>query len=174
MTERQNGRCKPKPLPPAEVLRSLLEYNPDSGELRWLAAGSGRRVGMSAGTTDCHGYRRVTVLKAPYLAHRIIWKMHHDTEPDEIDHINGDRSDNRISNLRPATRAQNARNVKPKPGTASGVTGVNYVKGKNRWKALVMVRGKVISLGQFKRIEDAIAARRAGEMEHFGEYRRAA
>lgn len=92
--------------------------------------------------------------------------------PDDmvVDHINGDVLDNRKSNLRIATRQQNNMNRRVSSNNTSGVTGVSFCRSYNKWQSTISVNGKMIHLGLFSNIEDAVAARRAAEERYFGEY----
>ena len=89
-----------------------------------------------------------------------------------IDHINGDKLDNRKSNLRICTMQQNSFNKGVQTNNTSGTTGVFWDKSKNRWVALIQINRKQIYLGTFKEKEDAIQARKQAEIDYFGEYRR--
>jgi len=106
-----------KPLPDIEVLREMLTYCPESGELRWSEAAP-RHKGREAGALTKKGYRQVQLTHEGVIhllyAHRICYALHHgvDPYPMEIDHINRIRNDNAISNLRIATRSIQMRNRK--------------------------------------------------------------
>lgn len=103
--------AKPKPLPPLEILQEKLEYDPETGALFWKCPPSKNvKLGDCAGTKDKRGYLRVMIGNSQYRAHRLIWKLVYGEDPPpsmEIDHINRDPSDNRLSNLRLATARQN-------------------------------------------------------------------
>lgn len=90
----------------------------------------------------------------------------------KIDHINGDGLLNVRANLRVATHAQNMRNRRIDKRNKSGVTGVSWYPQKNKWQALIMVNGKRVSLGRFHSFEEAVAARKAAEQQHYGEFAR--
>ena len=89
-----------------------------------------------------------------------------------IDHINGNRLDNRMANLRVVNRQQNAFNTGMRSDNTSGHIGVSWSKAKSKWVAQIQINGKSIYLGRYSLIEDAIAAREAAEVKYFGEYRR--
>jgi hypothetical protein len=155
-----------------EMLRSLLSYDPETGELRWKArprelfkaehfqrTWNTRHAGKLAFTVGCQGYRRGTIFRRMYLAHIVAWAMYYDRWPTKcIDHINGVRDDNRIANLREATRTENARNARMKRNNTSGATGV--FPHKNRWRAYINLH-----LGIFDTFEEAVAARKAAEAD---------
>lgn len=104
------------------------------------------------------------------LAHRLVWLMFNDTCPEFLDYINGNRADNRIENLRPATKTQNAANRKRKKDNASGHKGVSFRTDRQKWRAQIMVNYRTYSLGAFDKIEDAIAAYREAVVKYNGVY----
>lgn len=167
-----------KTLPPQAVLLQLLQYDPETGKLYWRERGlewfaSGRYsadrnaaiwntrfAGKEAFfSLDGHGYPMGSVLGEPYRAHRVIWKMITGEEPAMIDHINGDRADNRLQNLRPATHAENLRNCRMSKNNTSGANGVRLDDKTGLWHAQIMVNYKTINLGLFPSRDEAIAAR---------------
>lgn len=108
------------------------------------------------------GYRKVRFDGRTYYTHRIIWKLLYGEDPVEIDHINGNRSDNRITNLRSVSRLENMRNMKKMPSNTSGVAGVFWLKDRSKWRATISQK----ILGNFKKFEDAVAARKQAEKEY--------
>jgi hypothetical protein len=134
----------------------LFEYR--DGALFWKhkTISQGRKFkkgGQEIVNKQGDGYYKVTVNYKPYLLHRVIWLMHYGYLPECLDHINGIRTDNRIENLRPATKYQNICNSKFRSDNTSGVKGVNWNKVKNRWQARIFVNKKVIGLGYYKDLE---------------------
>lgn len=110
---------KPKPLPPLEELLEKFNYDPETGVLSWRKPLSGNvRPGDRAGYRTSNGYLRVRVGSTHYRIHRLIWKLAYGEDPSEgmdIDHINQDRTDNRIKNLRLVSRKENISNRKLRP-----------------------------------------------------------
>lgn len=157
-----------KPLPCPTVLRQLLRYDPETGKLFWRSNQSRKcRAGSQAFTSmGSHGYFQGGVGGEKYLAHRVIWAMHAGEWPVEIDHINGDRSDNRLSNLRNVTRSGNMKNQRLSTANTSGFIGVSRFKRDNKWQAKIMVARKCIFLGLFDTPEAAVAARKAAELKY--------
>jgi len=167
-------------LPSIETLRKLLRYEPETGELFWrprdvslfktehdCKAWNTRYADKPAGGIDGQGYILVKLFGRTSGIHRVAWTIHHGAWPaDQIDHINGDRADNRIVNLREVTHQENCKNQKMRRNNTSGVMGVGWYKPRAKWRALISVDGKYIHLGDFDSIEDAAAARAKAEIEH--------
>jgi hypothetical protein len=153
-------------------LKSALHYNPQTGVFTWLRPpkrGKHKAGGIAGGPSN--GYIDICIDRKRFKAHRLAWFYVHGEWPAGlIDHINNDPSDNRIENLRIADRAENGWNARRKRNNKSGVTGVYYAKREGLWVAEIFARGKKHSLGHFKTKEEAAAARKDGEREHFGEY----
>lgn len=162
-----------KPLPDKEFLESILIYNPETGVLHWKnrefgwSGFNGRFGGKEAFTYETEkGYRRGRLLGRLVMAHRVIWKMTHGNEADEIDHINGIRNDNRICNLRSVDRSQNMRNACLPSCNTTGTLGVYKGHTRGKWAAGITIKKKFVSLGTFNSKADALAARKAAEKEH--------
>lgn len=167
-------------------ISKLLKYDPETGKLFWLPrtaemfqdsafrAGTLARVKCwnarlaekEAGALWPNGYKVLSLYSRRYLAHRVVWIMHYGEWPsNHLDHVNGVRSDNRITNLREASYAENSKNRRPQVN-ASGTMGVVWHKRDKRWQAGIMVSGKTIHLGQFTEKTDAIAARKQAEKDY--------
>jgi hypothetical protein len=155
-------------------LREFLRYEPETGKLFWLERQNSDKWWNSfcAGkeafrSTDKHGYRSGHFLGRQYKAHRVVWALVHGEWPaDEIDHINGNPGDNRISNLRVVTRAQNMKNIRRLAKNTSGVVGVSWDNINSNWRASIKVNGRCINLGRYKSFEAACAARADAERLH--------
>ena len=168
-------KMKAKPLPPLEELKEFLDYNPDTGILTWIKKPCKKiKVGQEAGGMNPDGYIVVSFKHHIYKAHRLAYYMYHGIDPLEkfIDHIDGNRSNNKIDNLRLATNPQNAMNrVNLNRNNTSGVIGVYWDKFYKKWRAVIMINGKQTHLGYFINKEDGIKARREGEIKYFGDFR---
>jgi hypothetical protein len=142
-------------------LHRLFRY--DGRHLWWRERPSSNfDMSRPAGSIRSDGYRRICVSSRFYLAHRLIWVFHFGVWPKyEIDHINHDRDDNRIENLRDTK--ENDLNRSPYKNNSSGFIGVSWHKCDKRWQARISVNGKQIHLGNFTRKEDAIQARKEAE-----------
>lgn len=142
-------------LPDPDALRELLKYDPESpSALRWRHSGRGRRLGLGAGALDPRGYWKVRVGGRLWYAHRIVWALQHGADPGDaqIDHINGDPSDNRLDNLRLATSQQNAWNRRHPPHGASRFRGV-YLDRRamaRPWYSQIAVGSETLHVGVFR------------------------
>ncbi len=161
-----------KDLPSPEYLRQRLRYEPETGRLIWRESSEMRQcwntryVDTQAGRVNNRGYVGVKLDGCEYQAHRIIWTIvYGDWPKSEIDHINGNRLDNRIDNLRDVDRVENGRNLAKRKDNTSGVTGVYWNRQCHKWEARIMVNNATKYLGLFSNIEDAVNTRKAAEME---------
>ena len=133
-----------------KTLQDLLTYDPKTGNLIWKQRVSDKvRPGNVAGSTRKDGYRTITIQGNRLLAHRVIWAIHKGEWPAQnIDHINGNPSDNRIENLRDVSQRENIQNLyAAKSHNKLGLLGV--VKDKKMFSARIVVNGKRINLGNF-------------------------
>ena len=157
-----------KPLPPIELLQQLLTYCPETGQFRWTAAATKKVAGKIAGAKpNGQGYGRVCIANTKYHAHRLAWYMHYQQDPGEmqIDHVNCDKMDNRICNLRLATQAENCRNTKTGSANKSGYKGVSWHKKTKKWQACIVKNREYHYLGLFDTAEEAAAAAKAARAE---------
>lgn len=147
-------------------LKSLLTYDPDTGEFRWRMRRSRCAPGSIAGTRTTDGYVAVMLSGKKFQSHRLAWFYMTGAWPEnEIDHINRNRSDNRWANLREATRLENSRNTDGHANSKSGHKGVAYVSRYNKWQVQMRVRGKTHYIGIYDNVADAISARKNAERQ---------
>ena len=162
------------------TLRSLVHYDPESGIFTWLSRKgdglhvrkwNGKLAGKVAGSKS-DGYILITVLSRKYKAHRLAWLYVYGTNPEsEVDHINRVRMDNRISNLRLATKDENQFNVVlPRKHNVSGVKGAKWCPRDGNFMARIVVGGKEIYLGKFSTAEAAGEAYIAAHIKYANEY----
>lgn len=154
----------------SSYLDQLFSYNQNTGELRWKEDRGSAHAGDLAGTLRSDGYLRVSVDGKLYYVHRIAWAMVHDEWPELLDHIDGHRSNNRIKNLRVASKSQNAANCLIRSDNSSGYRGVSWCKNSNRWRANIQKDNKQSSLGYFLSKEDAALAYLKAHNQVFGEF----
>jgi hypothetical protein len=167
----------------AQEARAFLYYDSNAGRFAWLRRFPGmvfrdRRVDFKGanifnakwlekpvcGVLET-GYPFTSLLEYTFTAHRLAWLLHYGVWPEgEIDHINGDRSDFRITNLRDVTRQENVLNSRKISSWANPNTGVRQKKG-GRWEARIMYRYQSVFIGVFDTKAAAVVARRAKEIE---------
>jgi hypothetical protein len=153
-----------------ELLHALFEYQPDGRLLRKVTTNSRAKAGAYSGCPNKWGYLRTVVLGRMYTNHRLIWFMHHGTWPEAIDHINGDKQDNRIENLRECTQLENCYNQKIRKQNTTGVKGVGWRPDKKKFRARIIVNGTEICLGHFKTLEEAAVVVKEARIKHHGEF----
>lgn len=166
-----------------ELCRQLLRYEPETGKLFWRsrpasmysdsvchggvrtaqwAAGAwnNRHSGGEAFTAKTDGYHVGTILGVMVRAHRVAWAIIYGAWPTaQLDHMNGDRADNRLANLRAVTNFQNHRNEGMSKNNTSGVNGVCWDKQTGKWRATIKIAGRNVCLGRHESKEAAIGAR---------------
>lgn len=159
-------------IPTAEEARAALSYDPETGVFRrlmWRGLPCDRPVGF----VHKDGYRYINLSRTMELEHRLAWLMAHGEWPAlYVDHINGDRSDNRIANLRLATPLQSSRNAGPHKGSKSGIRGVK--PSGRKWTAQAAIDGVYRHLGTFDTPEAARAAYERETTARYGEFVRKA
>lgn len=140
-------------------LKTKLAYDPETGEFKWLTSDGRGRSKTGVGTISNSGYRIIYLGGRRHCAHRLAWLYVHGVLPEaEIDHINRIRHDNRIVNLRTATRKQNSENVPPHADGTYGMRGVYWHARATKWMAQICHNGKQRYLGLFVSAEEAKAA----------------
>lgn len=150
-----------------ERLKKLLVYSARTGLFTWETPTSNRvSKGSIAGVKTCYGYVRISLEGRDYLAHRLVWLYMHGKYPAaQIDHMNGERSDNRIRNLREATASINSQNMrKALPSNKLRILGVSRDCG--RYKAQIRINGKQTNLGRFSSSSAASRAYLKAKRKH--------
>jgi HNH endonuclease len=156
-----------------ENLKQHLHYDLETGLFTRIKKVSNLNIGDMAGGLQLTGYINIGVNGKPYSAHRLAWLYVYGEFPISlIDHINGIKTDNRICNLREASRAQNAQNAKIWNTNKSGFKGVFWLASRNRWIANIILNGKKIRIGSFKNIELAVEERKKYAKLKHGEFYR--
>lgn len=156
----------PKKLPSVEKLLSLFDYNRETGKLYW------KKDKTPAGSISARGRISIRIDNCDYYAHRIIWKIEHNSEPHEIDHIDGDCGNNRIKNLRTCSRSQNCGNTRKHKNNTSGYKGVTFHSQTGKWRAKICVEGNHISLGLYDSAAAAHSAYAGAAFKIFKEFAR--
>jgi hypothetical protein len=160
----------------ANELRRLLSYDPETGVFTWRVSkqGPGAKSGKVAGNKDPRGYVIIKISQRKITAHRLAWLYMTGSLPaGQIDHANGVCSDNRWSNLRLATPAQNLQNRRSHKNNKSGLKGVGFCKKSNKWHARICINKQQMHLGMFASPEEAHAAYCTAAKQYFGQFARA-
>lgn len=163
-----------KDLITAEEARQLFSYNPDTGQFCWkIWPRTGRPSGREVLTTNTQGYRIVRIMGRQYRVHRVAWLMMHGKWPPELlDHANGNRTDNRLVNLREANRSENNCNRVMSLNNTSGFKGVTWNKYAKKWRAQIKAERKWRHLGYFDDAKEAHAAYCTAAEKLHGEFAR--
>lgn len=182
----------PKPLPSADILRQILNYDPETGLLQWkartpdLVPNKRARNVFNAkfagkpvqSVPNERGHFNIEIFAEQYRLHRVIWVLHHGVEPvGLIDHEDGNGGNNRIVNLRDTGCAENAQNAKLRTDNKSGHPGVAYRRRGGKWVAYIGSGKHWRHLGTFATVDEAIACRQMAQREagyHANHGRRAA
>lgn len=150
-----------------ERLKQLLDYDPVTGDFTWKVERGGTNIGDIAGHTCYKNTKQYTLIgidRSLYRAHRLVWLHVHGRFPkQEIDHINGNGTDNSLGNLREVDRKENCKNMRLHNHNTSGISGVSWRKQRSSWRAYVTVGNKQVSLGHFDNLFDACCARKSAE-----------
>lgn len=150
-----------------ELVKSALAYDPETGILTWKVSSGSAKQGDIAASVDCHGYSKVKIKGRHFYAHRAAWIVYYGKEPiGHLDHANGIKTDNRIRNLREATRAQNQMNR----SSCTSHKGVTWNKARGKWSARCAANGHRHHIGYFNDINQAVAAYRMKASELHGEF----
>ena len=169
-----------------DFVSRVLHYDGIMGSLTWAerpnhlfsskracASWNGRYAGSCAMTALSNGYLTGRIMGKTYYAHRVAWLMMHKEWPSMwIDHINGDRADNRSCNLRQVNKWQNARNTAARRSSTSGFLGVSWNTRRSKWECRIKANGKLLCLGMFSDEVDAAMAYNEAAKLHFGDYAR--
>lgn len=153
-----------------ERLRQLLQYEPDTGLIRWKVPRNRMLAGKIAGWPDNNGYIRILVDGKKHWAHHVAWAMYHgEWSPHLVDHKNHNKSDNRIENLRPATYSQNSQNKRVSKRNKFGLKGVT-IRPSGRYTATICINRRNKVLGTFATKEEAAEAYNKAAAKIFGEF----
>lgn len=159
-----------------DELKRALTYNESTGIFTWNITVGRASAGSRAGCPSAPGrYRQIRLSRRQYLEHRLAWFYIYGKWPSvAIDHINGDKSDNRLANLREATLSENQHNRGCPITNTSGFKGVSWCRRTKLWHAAIKVSRRSINLGYFDRPEDAAKTYEAAALKYHGEFARMA
>lgn len=160
-----------KELPTIEYLRSILDYDPETGVISWKIDRVNCEKGKAVYARNDNGYLKMRIKGKDLRVHRVVFLLMTGSWPKfAVDHINGNKIDNRFCNLREATIAQNSQNSKFRKTNTSGFKGVSWNKAARKWHAYICENRKLHFLGLFDKIEDAIDARTQAVEKLHGEF----
>lgn len=155
-----------------DELKARLHYDPETGVFTWKenpqrrAQWNATFAGKPAGSVIDTGYVRIRIDDKGHRAHRLAWLYVHGYLPEEIDHIDGDKTNNAIANLRSVTHSENLRNTRKNTRNTTGIVGVTYRPSRNQWLAYITINRKRIHGGIFGTKEEAVKARKALERKY--------
>jgi hypothetical protein len=162
-------------LPYYEKARDVLDYDAETGVVTRFVKSSNSH--KEAGAVNDKGYRQIGVtlsgIKRDLLAHRLAWFITHGELPNVIDHVDGDRLNNAIKNLRSGTQQENTFNTEKRTNNTSGYKGVSWSKSSEKWHSQIKYNGKSIHLGFFNCPKEASMVYETKSRELFGEFYRA-
>jgi hypothetical protein len=155
---------KLRPLPLLEIVESYLDYNPETGIGVWkrkTTPNTPIKIRSKAGSTRNNGYVYIKLFGKEYAAHRLFWLLYYKQDPGSkfIDHMDLNKSNNKIANLRLVTKSENGLNTLLPSNNKTGVVGVHYCNTTQKFVAQIKVNNQPRHLGRFENIEDAIIAR---------------
>lgn len=141
-------------------LQSILDYDPLTGVVKWKTVRSNMVKNSIAGSTNNRGYKQISLNSKTYFLHRVIWVLMFGNIPKGfyIDHINGNKTDNRLENLRLATNSQNQQNRPAPKNSSSGYRGVTWHKQAQKWMARICYNKQRKTIGLFDTAENAYKA----------------
>lgn len=155
----------------AERLKEFLEYSDLDGQLRWIKRPSRRvQIGDLAGCTSAHGYVVIRFCGILFYAHHIVFFIKTGKWQSYIDHKDGNKTNNKIENLRPATHKENMRNTKPRIGCTSAYKGVAWSDAANKWRAYIGLDGRQEYLGVFENEAEAAEVYNAAATKYHGTF----
>jgi len=171
MTMKSAEKNKPEQILDVKNVSNYLDYDPETGIFTWKVKTKTSSDGDVAGHANWRGYVSIWINGKPHYAHRLAWAFCNGSWPiGDIDHINEDKSDNKICNLRLAIRSENMFNRGRNKNNTSGMKGVVFCKTTQKWRGQIMVDRKSVNLGRFKTKEEAANAYMRKAQEVRGEF----
>lgn len=149
-------------------LKEVVHYNENTGEMLWIKPTSARvKIGDKVGNNDGKGYLQTCIDGRRYRVHRLVWLWVYGVFPTyHIDHIDRDRTNNKLSNLRDLPQALNNQNIGVTRANTSGFLGVSWSKEMRKWEARISINNKTRVIGYFDKPENASNAYRLAKQTH--------
>ena len=167
-----------------KLLKELLTYNPKTGDLIWKkrplefftncdnphlqkTSWNTKYAGNIAGSLGQNGYLYTRVIDTHYLVHRLVWLLVHGYTPEKgLDHIDRDKLNNRVENLREVSQSCNMRNKSIQSNNKSGVTGVSWSEERGKWQVYIKSNTVTVGIGRYINFDEAVKARWAAEVKY--------
>lgn len=148
------------------LLKKHYNYDPNTGKFTAKLPTHFHNVGDEIGSISVEGYLETSIKNKRFLVHRLIWLYMTGNLPEQVDHINHNRQDNRWINLREVNNTNNIKNCSLSKNSVTKINGVNLIKATNKYRAYITVNKKQIHLGIFDNINEAIAARKQANIDY--------
>lgn len=149
-----------------QKLREVLSYDKRTGLFNWLAYSNGRRKDLTAGSKNKDGYIVISIDNQRYYAHRLAMIYVNGFCGEEVDHIDGNTSNNSLDNLRDVNGKENSKNCSKPKSNKSGVIGVSFDSINRKWRSTIKVNYKQIHIGRFNSFDAAVKARKQAEQKY--------
>nr|DAX35480.1 MAG TPA: endonuclease [Caudoviricetes sp.] len=156
----------PDEIPTQALMKKFFFYNPRTGELICRLPIYQKNIGEVFGHPNTDGYLVGNIGSKSYLVHRLIWLYVYGYLPNQIDHIDHNKANNRITNLRDVSNTENQKNCSVSKNSSTGVNGVSLHKPTGKYRAYVMVNKKQIHLGLFETLDEAKQARKNADLQY--------
>ena len=161
-----NCQTLPDKPPTQEILRKHFLYIPSTGEFVYRLPTKGKSIGEPFGRMGNHGYLNGNIGSKSYLVHRLIWLYLYGYMPEQVDHIDHNRTNNRLDNLREVKGTDNQKNCSVSKNSSTKINGVSLHRQTGKYRAHIMVNRKQIHLGLFDTLEEATKAREQADIKY--------
>lgn len=162
--------CSDCKKPPETLTQAVLHkyycYDPITGKLTHRTPQHGKQAGDKIGSITTNGYLKASVANSEYLVHRLIWLYQTGYMPEQVDHIDHNRMNNKWDNLREVANVTNSMNTSLSSNSTTKINGVSFMKTRNKYRATITIAGKQKHLGLFDTVEQATEARRLADIEY--------
>ena len=149
-----------------QQLKEIIHYDKVTGLFTWLAYSNGRRKDLTAGSKNKNGYMVISIDNQRYYAHRLAMVYVNGSCGEEVDHIDGDTSNNAFDNLRDVNSKENSKNCSKPKSNKSGVIGVSFDSVNRKWRSAIKVNCKQISRGRFIFFDAAVRTSKQADQKY--------